>query len=756
VSKLIKRISFAALVLVIFTFIGYWAILALFPFPQEKISQIKYSKIIYDRQGNILRAFTGQDDSWIMPVNLQSINHNFSKATLSIEDKRFFKHSGVDPLAVMRAATSNLKAGKIISGASTISMQVVRLLAPKERTFFNKIIEAVHAFYLERNYSKAEILNLYFDLAPYGGNIYGVKAASLRFFQKLPYDLSLSESALLAGLPQSPSLLRPDRYPARAKKRRKQVLLSMVENEKISKDQFRKLEREPVVAKNNSLGFNAPHFSRFIKNKYPKESYIYTTLDSNIQHFAQTKLKEVVNRLRPYGVSNGAIVVIENRTGKLRAMVGSADFFSTKDSGQINGALSRRCPGSTLKPFSYAISFDKGLYTPAMILADVPIRYSGYKPKDYDKDYRGPVTVREALVDSLNIPAVSVTNRIGFRRLYFLMEKLGITTLDKNPNFYGLSLVLGSAEVRLLELTNAYSALARGGIYKPIQYKKDQAATGEERVISEAAAYLIADILGDQKRLAAIGIYRSKDNSPKVAFKTGTSYNHKDAWTIAYHPEYTIGIWLGNFSGKSSKALVGIEAATPLAVEIFDWLYLSRPAPWYKRPDSVGERLVCALSGEPVGKNCPHAVKALYIKGRSIGKRCTVHKKVFVDQEKVYPVWPKELASWLRENDPSYIEPPDYLSAKGKITKSGNKPKILSPSPGCEYFITSSQASQRKLPLKAQAAYDSKQLFWFIDGKYFNKIEPGEKLFWEMEKGTHKIICSDNYGRSSEVEIRVR
>ena len=683
-KTILKFILISSCAMALLAIVTYGAILLAFPFSYENLDNIGYSQSVYDKNGDMLRAFTNSKDQWLMPVELDNLNQNFINATIAIEDKRFFYHHGVDIGAILRAIKLNLVNKRVISGASTLSMQVIRLVGERDRTFKNKIMEAIHAMHLERIYTKEEILKLYFEIAPYGGNIHGVKAASLRYFKKHPRDLSLSECALLAGLPQSPSLLRPDRYPERARKRRGMVLDSMLRNGFITKNQYSIANNEPVVAGNYSFPFKAAHFSRFMKSKFKGESDISTTLDSNIQHFAEVILRDKLYELKPYGVTNGAVVVIENKTGAVRAMVGSSDFFSKDSSGQINGTLSRRCPGSTLKPFTYALAFDRGLCTPETILEDSPIQYNGYMPQDYDRAYRGPVTAKDALIDSLNIPAVEVLNKVGYNNLYYLLERLGISTLDRAPEHYGLALTLGSCEVRLLELTNAYACLGRGGIYKSIQYNQNKTSNAKRRVISEGAAYQVADILSDTTRLGAIGIYRDEKLHPKIALKTGTSYDHKDAWTISYNPEYTIGVWIGNFSGRSSKALVGIEAAAPVCVRIFDWLYTNKIAQWYSKP----------------------------------------------------AVMPKH-------NLPLQVKRTNPIS-----------PKIISPASGCEYFITNTNKGSQRLPLIGNAS--SKELYWFINGRFYGEAIESNKLFWSMEKGAHQITCSDIYGQSASVRITVR
>ena len=701
----------------------YIGILRAFPFPYEILRGIEYSKCIFDKEGDILRAFTGTDDLWLLPVALKEINPDFINATIAIEDKRFMKHHGFDVAAILRAVMLNLSNKRIISGASTISMQVVRLLEKRSRTFLSKVIETVHAVELERMYSKEEILKLYFDIAPYGGNINGVKAASLRYFQKYPKDLDLAECALLAGLPQSPSRLRPNKYPERAKKRRDMVLLSMLKNGFITNEQYKRSTNETVVAGNHHFPFKAPHFARLMKQKYKNKSEIITTLDSNMQHFAEAALKEKIKELRGEGVTNGSIVIIENDTGNVRAMVGSNDFFSFEDCGQINGALSRRSPGSALKPFTYALAFDKGLYSPGMLLSDAPIQYSGYMPLDYDKRYRGKVTARQALVDSLNIPAVETLSRITYRKLYLFLKDAGISTLTNLPEHYGLSLTLGSCEVKLLELTNAYATLARLGVYKPYAVIAREEKQSQKRLLSEGAAYMVADILSASERLESIGIYRDEKLHPKIAWKTGTSYGHRDAWTIAYNPEYTIGVWLGNFSGKPSKALVGLNAASPVAMKIFDWMYTKKVASWFNAPDSIGERNVCSLTGEPVGKLCPHSVKDLYIKHRTIAKKCRTHKKA------------RDIKVVNFDKD---------------------KPRIVSPSHGCEYFTFRGDKARQEILLAARSSISADKLYWFINGEFYDKCGPHDKVFWPMKKGRYKITCADKHGRSSSVTIRVR
>jgi penicillin-binding protein 1C len=383
----------------------YGIVLLAVPFPHKDIKSIHYSTEVLDKDQRLLYTFLNDKDRWQLPIELGRLDGRFIQATLAIEDRNFYQHSGVDLLAVVRSSFLNLTNGRIISGASTISMQTIRLVEGRRRSFPNKIIEMVHAVRLEQLYTKEQILKMYFELAPYGGNIHGIRAASLRYLNKEPDDLTLTESALLAGLPQSPSRLRPDRYPVRAKDRRDRVLKAMLDQHVISGKDYAQAVNEPVVVGHYEFPKKAPHFSLYVKVRVGNEKVLHTSLDERMQEFAESVLKETIDRFRNQGIANGAVVVIENKTGKVRVMVGSADFMSDADHGQVNGALSRRSPGSALKPFTYALALETGRYSTRTILDDVPSRYAEYMPRNFDKKFHGKVSLREALVDSLNIPA---------------------------------------------------------------------------------------------------------------------------------------------------------------------------------------------------------------------------------------------------------------------------------------------------------------------------------------------------------------
>ncbi len=698
-KKILQISAVAILGSIVALFLFYHAVLFFMPLPVDAANNIHFSSQVLDKDGHLLYTFLNDPDRWQLPVDLKNVDRHFIEATLAIEDHNFYEQHGIDLPAIGRAAFLNVSHGRIISGASTISMQTVRLLEKRKRGFVTKLIEMVHAVRLEQIYTKQQILTLYLELAPYGGNIHGIRAASLRYLNKEPQDLNLAEAALLAGLPQSPSRLRPDRYPQRAKLRRDRVLLSMFKQGFIDRALYEQSIQEPVAVAHFEFPKKAPHFSRYIKVRFTSDKAVQTSLDAALQQFIEQTLKENVDRLRSNGVTNGAVVIIDNKTGKVRAWAGSADFAATRDPGQVDGVISQRSPGSALKPFTYALALETGRYSTTTILDDAPSRYAEYAPRNYDKSFRGQVSLREALVDSLNIPAVEVLEDVGFRVLHALLRDAGLKTLSPDPNHYGLSLTLGSPSVRLLELTNAYAMLARLGVYQPFNVlEKNESASGW-RLIKDGAAYVIADILSDTSRLEAVGLYRSA-LTPKIAFKTGTSYGQRDAWTFAYNPEYTVGVWMGNFNGRSSKALVGIEAAAPLAVRIFDWLYTNKPLVWYAKPDTV----VLGPKNDMSIKNTSPA-----------------------------------LEPGIQEN----IDP-------------AKRPEIISPAGGAEYFISGIQGSRQEINLQAKAPKEAEKLFWFVNGSLYKTAQPNENIIMPMFPGKYHITCADNFGRSATVDFRVR
>ena len=626
------------------------------------------------------------------------------EAMLTTEDRWFYYHCGINPVSMVTALYDNVKSGEVVRGGSTITMQLARLMEPKARNVPNKLIEMFRALQLELAYSKSEILNLYFNMLPYGGNIVGTGAASRFYFNKPQYAISLGEAALLAAIPNAPERLRPDRFPENARHARAKVLNRLRARGQISEQQWQEALREPIPTKRHPLPFKAPHLSRLLVNRYQPsgirdgfvkqdssltenystaDSRIYTTIDAKVQETAVRILREYLNAsaagiadsrgLQSHTASTGAIVVMDTQSREVLAMVGSHDFFDQRALGQINGTLASRSPGSTLKPFVYALGIEQGLITPETLLFDVPVTYSGYEPVNYDGMYNGYVTVRQALARSLNVPAVNLHARLKNRALHAFLQQAGISTVASAKK-YGLSMVLGGCEVNLLELTTLYAGLANMGEFAPYQLvlrhpprksgdradrervlpmssvisrqsqevfgKARPSLTSKKRLLRKETSFIITEMLTTSQ--LPVNTVKNPEafevtlNLPKIAWKTGTSYGHRDAWCIGYSPRLTIGVWLGNFDGKGVPMLSGTDAATPVLFALFNALTRQDTHRWFTRPEALKMREVCALTGAPPSLHCPTRKNDVYIPGISPVKTCAIHKRIYIDEATGY------------------------------------------------------------------------------------------------------------------------
>ena len=433
-------------------------------------------------------------------------------------------------------------------------------------------------------------------------------AAAWLYFGKEPSQLSLSEAALLTAIPNSPNAYRPNVNPRNARNARNLVLKRLLSLGRISPKAYDEAAHEEMAASWQDWPRIAPHFCRDIYLKYI-DVRIYSTLDRKIQATAEDLLRIHLESLKPEGISNGAIVALDNVSHEVLAMVGSADFNDRYHDGQVNGALAPRSSGSALKPFIYALSFEKGLISPAHYLEDVPTDFSGYAPENFDRGFSGIVQARAALERSLNLPAVELEQILGENGLYSLLKRAGTSSL-RSKKHYGLSIAIGGCEVNLLDLTALYSCLACGGQYVKPRQSKQAPETAPVQLFDPGTAYIITDILTGLRRpdLPTCWEYTSL---PQVAWKTGTSYGHRDAWSIGYNPHYTVGVWLGNFSGEGARNLIGAEVAAPILFELMNYICRGRQIPWFSRPDSVSSRAVCSVSGHLPGPTCPHLISDL-------------------------------------------------------------------------------------------------------------------------------------------------
>lgn len=690
------------------------------------------SVFVYDTSGGLIYAQLSEADEWCIPVSLDKMGRWTRAAVVAIEDRRFYRHGGVDFRAVIRAASQNLRAGQVKSGASTITAQLVRMSDPRPRTIGAKLVEFLGACQLETRLGKDEILERYLNRAPFGGNIRGVEAASRIYFGKPASGLSLGESVLLAGLLRAPSRMRPDRYPLRAKKLRDQLLVKLEKERVITGGYCEKARMEPVAAARHAM----PRQSRHAAVRAALENFPGTRVDScivpQIQALLERVLRNALSAL-PDEITASAVVV-QNETRQVVGYVGNARFGSGLPGSDVDCASAPRSPGSTLKPFVYAASFARGLRTPASLAADTPVAFSGNAPRNYDLTYRGPVTTRLALAMSLNAPAVRVLRETGYRNVLDLYRRIGFSHIDRESGHYTDSLVLGGCEVSLLQLASAYAVLAGGGQYRTLRFS-GAASPEATTIFSPEVAFMITDILREEKRL--LPLYQQIYEAPgrTVAFKTGTSYGARDAWAAAYAGAYTVCVWFGDPAGASHPQLVGLELAAPAALRIFAELPNAKQED-FAPPEGIYRRAVCALSGAPLSDACPNSAEDYAIRGVSQQKLCGMH---VLAGGRALILWPEELRKWSQ-----------IRGREGADARQDSSVRITRPRAESEVPL---MAGARTLRLFVSAESDGEQ-FWYLNGRFVAKNAGPDGLFLDVGSGRHRLsVLSGEKSDAIEFEV---
>lgn len=767
-------LALAAAVCCASPWLWFFALQWAFPFPWHKLER-PMGIAVYDRTGAPLRFFLPTDDRWRFGVELEDLPPELPRALVASEDRRFWRHAGVDPWAVLRAAWSNVKSGQVVSGASTIPMQIARMAEPGPRTWWNKARESFRALQLERRYGKEELLEIYLHLTPYGGNVEGVGAAAWFYFGKEPDQLSLGEIALLTALPRSPVKYDPTLHPEAALSARNRVLRQLAARGAFTEEEIRDALRQPVPDARRRVPFAAPHFTEMVSRLAEGEAWITSTLDLRLQGIAEAQVERRIAELRATGIGNASVVVIENETRAVRALVGSAGFAETYFGGQVNGALARRSPGSTLKPFLYAMAVDQGRVVPESYILDVPTDFAGYVAENYDERYRGRVTVKEALIHSLNACAVRLLADVGYNGFHRMLVRGGLSTLDQ-PERYGLPLILGAGEVTLLDLTNLYASLAEGGTYRPFRLVGDggQDEGAGEPLFSAEAARLVTEILTDVRRPDLPEAWDLTRDVPQVAWKTGTSYGHRDAWAVGFSGRYTIGVWVGNFDGRPRKGISGSQHAGPLLFDLFRAIEPGGGGP--KKP--LGLRLdrieVCEASRQLPGAWCPRRLGIAYVPGQTRLVECSLHRRMLVDSEsgellagdcigkrphelRLFTVYPPELLAWWRSQGTEVAGLP-RMSPECQGIPAGEPPRIVSPDPATPYRLRrDAPAEHQRISLVAQVDPGASRLFWYQDGLLLATAATtsGDTFFVAPERGEHRLVVTDDLGRSDVVTYRV-
>jgi len=594
--------------------------LFLFLFPP-----FSYSAVITDRNGREIKTFLSEGDLYSSPVKIEKVSPWVILASVAAEDKRFFEHSGVDYRAVVRALWQNAKSGKAVSGASTITQQLVKNMEKRSgRSFWSKLAELPRVFSLEKSSTKKEIMENYLNAIFYGNMSRGIEAAARRYFGVSAGELSLAQSALLSGIPQSPSKYNPAVNLTAAVKRQKLILRRMLDLGFIDEELYRMALSEKIVLA-DSRGYPASlHFVNRAARLFPGGEKLSVSIDAALNEEAREILNSHLSALSGSNVTNGAVLAVDNATGEILAWVGSSDFFDAARSGQVDGVTSLRQPGSALKPFLYALAFLKGS-KPSDLIDDSPYFSAGkYKPRNYDESYHGPVSIRRALACSYNVPAVYMAEKLGADVFLNFLREFGFSSLSKNADFYGTGLALGNGEVTLLELVNAYSVLARGGVRLPVKYLKDGEEPGKaERIIPPEYAYMITDILSDNfARAPAFGLNSPLNLPFAFAAKTGTTKDYRDNWAVGYTPAWTVGAWVGNFNGEPMRKVSGISGAAPVVRDMAHLLNKIRPGGGFKKPKGLAEIEICPESGLLKSIRCPSGARELFHKRNAPSKIC--------------------------------------------------------------------------------------------------------------------------------------
>ncbi len=742
-------------------------------------TEIAFAHVVEARDGTVLHAYLSKDRQWRMFTRLDEITPELRKAIIYKEDRHFYHHLGVNPLAVGRALTNNVFHLKRTSGASTITMQVARMLDPKQRSYFNKCLEMFCALQLELKYSKEEILQMYLNLVPYGSNIAGVKAASLLYFNKTPDHLSLAEITALSIIPNRPNSLVIGKDNDKIIQQRNKWLLRFKGDALFPDGTINDALHEPLNAYRHNAPCAVPQFAIRVKGMYPTNLALRTTLDNKLQLKAEGIVTNYVNQLKLHNINNASVLIIDNKTHEVLVYIGSSDFGDKNNFGQVDGVKALRSPGSTLKPLLYGLCMDKGIITPRTMIADVPINIKGYSPENYDKNFHGNVTAEFALSHSLNIPAVKLLEDEGVSTFANAMGKAGFTSIIKNKNKIGLSLILGGCGVRLDEMTSLYSSFANDGVYFPLQYtladsqqrhtQKDTASKGIT-LLSQPANYMLTHILSELHRPDLPNAYDEAQGIPRIAWKTGTSYGRKDAWSIGYNKRYTIGVWLGNFSAAGVQELSGAATATPLLFQLFNAIDHKAANEWVEPPNSIGFRLVCTETGRIPNDNCTDQVMDYYIPGISSCQQCDHLTQTWISADERYcyctyclppngyktkllPNIAPELAAYYKSMNIRFNERPPHNPACTH-TLQGRGPIITSLTNGMTYIIEN--RAEQKLQLSCSVANDVKKVYWYINDRFFATADANQKLFFSAVAAIIKISCSDDKGRNTNIEVKVK
>jgi len=758
-------------------------------YPKPPLSSYYTSSVaVYDARGQLLRLTLAKDDRYRLWLPLESISPEIIEAFLLQEDRWFYRHLGVNPLSLMRGGWRTYVTQEPRQGGSTITMQLARLLdrnpSRSSRTIGAKVKQIVRAVALEAMYSKREILEAYLNLVPYGANVEGVGAASLIHFGKSTQSLSLPETLTLAVIPQAPARRTLGRNLHRDQRQADGASLIGARLRLFD----RWLARYPQAASqaglmklalnlrtSSHLPFLAPHtVNHLVARDGGVSPEIHSTLDLRLQRTLERQIHRYVERQRRIGIENATAMLIDYRSMEVKAVVGSAGFHNAAINGQVNGTLAKRSPGSTLKPFIYALAMDQGLIHPLSVLKDAPAAFGPFSPENFDGTFIGPITARDALIRSRNIPAVGLAAKLSQPSLYDFLKRAGVSRMAREKH-YGLSLALGGGDVTMEELVTMYGVLANRGVLQTLQYRKSAqertAANDGVRLISEEASFMTLDILRSNPRPE--GSIAGTRASIPVAWKTGTSWGFRDAWSAGVFGPYVLAVWIGRFDGEGNPAYVGVQAAAPLFFQIVDAIAAEDHGltePVFRNPPNLTRVEVCAASGDLPNVHCPMKATTWFMPGKSPIRVSDVHRAVMIDtrtgriacppyeqgrvQQVVYEYWPSDLMRLFTQAGVPRRAPP--TGDCGSASIGGTPPAISAPVRGAAYVMRASQPDRNVVPLAATAEGGVNTLYWFANDSFVTAGKPGAALPWKPAKpGRYLLRVVDEHGRADSREVVV-
>ncbi|HCU25343.1 MAG TPA: penicillin-binding protein 1C [Deltaproteobacteria bacterium] len=744
--------------------------------PHPSLREFKaLSTAIYDRNGELLRLTLAKDEQYRLWLPLEKMDPRLVEAVQLYEDHFFYWHPGFNPLALLRSAFATYAQGNK-QGGSTLTMQVARnLYRISSRKLGGKFKQILAAAWLELRYSKREILEAYLNLAPYGGNIEGAATASRIYFHKTPRQLTLPETLTLAVIPQNPNRRGLSRSGSEELlEARRRLFSRWLARHPDAARYAEELQTAPHFFSAADLPFRAPHFTDKLlaearRNPDFKPGEWFSSLELHLQSSLERTLAQFLSHQSEQGIQNAAALLLDRQTGEVQALVGSADYFNEKIHGQVSGVTAKRSPGSTLKPFVYALGMDQGLLHPRTILKDAPTSFGPFSPENFDGRFAGPIAAEDALTRSRNIPAVSVAEKLSHPTFYEFLQKAEISRLAPQAH-YGLTLVLGGGELTMEELARLYLMLANRGVALPVLELREENPLKKNppRLLSEEAAFIALQMLEGNPRPDT-----GMPASPPVAWKTGTSWGFRDAWTAGIFGRYVLVVWVGNFDGTGNPAFVGIHSAAPLFFKIVDAVRgegLDPGTPELPPPTDAVRLEVCATSGDLPNEWCPERVMTWFIPGKSPIKLSTLHRPVKIDtrtgkptcedgthvKTEVFEFWPGDLLRLFREAGLPRREAPILPHCAGAISPGnlGKGPQILAPRRGLTYLFRLSKPTP--LALRANAGEARQNLFWFVDEGFIGQSGDGQALAWTpLKAGRHQIQVLDAEGKGDSREVAV-